>query len=200
MKIGIRELTFLALLAAIPVAAALLVFMPRHKQVEAVDEEIATKQGRLAQLDRLGQTSASLSQELNELAKALAFFESKLPNDQQIHTVLREVTQIGEKYRLQTRSVQTQKQESTADYVAQPIELKLAGKFEGIYQFLYDLHQLPRITRIKRLEIEKDKSGEGLVQATLVILIYFEPNATTAQADAAMRLAMNAPVGGGGVR
>jgi Tfp pilus assembly protein PilO len=179
MKIGLRELTFFALLIAIPVAAYAFVFMPHGKTVKSLQEETQKKMGRLAQLQRLGHASKSLSRELEELRKAMEFFESKLPDSQQIDNVLTEVTLIAEKNQLVKRSWESQKIVQSADYVARPVEMKLAGNFAGVYEFLRGLERLPRITRIRHMEIRSDdEGGPGAVEVLLQILIYFEPNQT----------------------
>ncbi len=175
MKIGLRELTFFLLLAAIPIGAAMFVFVPRWHNVAEMEVETLEKQVRLERLDQVSRTTESLGQELKDLSDALTFFESKLPNSQQIHTVLREVTQISESHQLTTKSVRTLKQQEAAEFVALPIEMELTGDFSGVYQFLYDLHKLPRITRITQMNLAKDKKQEGVVEAKLIVLIYFEP-------------------------
>lgn len=199
MKIGLRELTFFLLLAAIPTMAAFFVFVPKWKKVAEMEVEIQVKQARLERLDQISRTTESLTGELNDLGEALNFFESKLPNDQQIHTVLREVTQIGESHRLSTRSVRTLKQEEAAEFVALPIELELSGDFSGFYEFLYDLHKLPRITRITKMNVAKHKKNEGQVEAKLIVLIYFEPGDSGPPAPSA-RISTGRYSGWGGVQ
>ena len=187
MKLGLRELTFVLLLVGILAGAAWFVFMPHWKEVEAVRKEVQDKKVRMTQLEHLGQTSEGLTKELGELAKALEFFESKLPADQQISVVLREITQITDRHGLVTRSVRTLKQVESPDYVAQPIEMDMTGSFEGFYQFLLELERLPRITRISQMELTKDKQAEGVVQVKMVVSIYFEPpnrNGSSASASA----------------
>lgn len=199
MKIGLRELTFFLLLAAIPTMAAFFVFVPKWEKVADLEAEIQVKQARLERLDQISRTTESLSGELSDLGEALNFFESKLPNDQQIHTVLREVTQISESHRLSTRSVRTLKQEEAAEFVALPIELELSGDFSGFYEFLYDLHKLPRITRITKMNVAKHKKNEGQVEAKLIVLIYFEPGDSGSPTPSA-RISTGRYSGWGGVQ
>ncbi len=183
MKIGLRELTFFLLLVGILAGAAYFVFLPHWRQVEQVRKETMEKQARLNNLGQLGQSSEALTKELADLTQALEFFESKLPDNQQIHSVLREVTQITEKHGLTTKSVRTLKQVESPDYVAQPIEMDLSGGFPGFYQFLLDLRKLPRITKIGQMELAKDKVAEGVVQTKMVLTIYFEPPAKGTEAS-----------------
>ncbi len=176
MKIGLRELTFFLLLAAIVGGAGWFVFLPHWKDIQATHKETHGKKVRLTQLDHLGQTSDGLTKELGELTKALEFFESKLPADQQMSVVLREITQITDRHGLITKSVRTLKQIEASEYVAQPIEMDMAGTFEGFYQFLLELERMPRITRISQMVLDKDKDNEGIVSSKMVVSIYFEPS------------------------
>jgi len=175
MRLGLRELTFFALLLIIVGAAGYFVFLPHLAQAEQINRENLAKQARLARMDRLGQTSESLTKELTELAKALDFFESKLPNDQQIHSVLNEISRISGKFKLESKSVSTRAQVQSADYIALPIEMDMVGTFEGTYQFLLELERMPRITRISDMDVVKDKSIDGVVHTKLVLSVYFEP-------------------------
>lgn len=174
MSIGLREFTLFALLLGIVAAAGWFVFLPDHRELAELDRENHAKLARLAQLDRVGQTSESLTKELADLQRALEFFESKLPNDQQISAVLGEITQICEKHQLKARTIKTLKQEQFSDYIMSPIELELDGKFESFYRFLLDLERMPRITRISHMEVFKDKHNEGQVTTKMIMSIYFE--------------------------
>lgn len=201
MRIGLRELTFFVLLLAIVAGAGYFVFLPHWRDAQSLARANEVKQLRLAKLDRIGQTSESLAAELSELGRALDFFESKLPNDQQIHSVLNEIAQIREKHGLSSGSVRTLKQVQAADYTSLPIEMEMSGSWEGVYRFLLDLERLPRITRISDMEITKDKAGEGRVVSKLVVSIYFEPEgkggpASPADAPGRDRTAPRRPAGG----
>jgi ribosomal protein S27AE len=46
-------------------------------------------------------------------------------------------------------------------YIEQPMKMELYGNFDSYYSFLIDLEQLPRITRIRELELKKDPNVDN---------------------------------------
>ncbi|MEN1706460.1 MAG: type 4a pilus biogenesis protein PilO, partial [Planctomycetota bacterium] len=59
-------------------------------------------------------------------------------------------------------------------YMEQPIEMTLSGDFKGFYEFLLALEQMPRITRMPGMQIERSKDVDGHLQAEFILNIYFE--------------------------
>jgi Tfp pilus assembly protein PilO len=111
-----------------------------------------------------------------ELKQAILFFESKLPQEKEIDKILKEVWQLAEQNALQAKTIKTLKTERAANYSEQPIEMVLAGDFNGFYSFLLQLEKLPRITRITNMNLSKITEKEGTMQARLTLSIFFEPD------------------------
>ena len=109
MRFGTRELVFLLLLLAMPVAAYLFVFQPRHAQLEEARAEILVKQDKLEQLDRETEGRPSLGQDIDRLAEAIEMFETKLPAQREVEVILEEVWQLATSRDLAVRSVRTQR-------------------------------------------------------------------------------------------
>jgi Tfp pilus assembly protein PilO len=71
-----------------------------------------------------------------------------------------------------------------AGYMEQPLEVKMTGHFEGFYQFLLGLENLPRITRIHEMTLERvtarnrrhdEEAAPGLMKAEFMLSIYYQP-------------------------
>ncbi len=182
MKIGLRELVFILLLAVIPVSAWYFVFRPRNARAQEIEQEVQLKRQRLEALNRATGTIGDLRTEIDSLQKAIKFFRSRLPNAKDIDKVLQEVWRLAESNRLITKSIRTTDTQgkysallSNGPYAEQPIIMELAGDFMGLYAFLQAMENQPRITRIHRLSIESDSDPDsGLVKAELVLSIFFE--------------------------
>ena len=67
-------------------------------------------------------------------------------------------------------------------YMEQPLKVELEGNFEGFYEFMLALENLPRITRIFDLKLKKisqlsgpkkDDLPPGSVSAEFTLSIYF---------------------------
>ena len=174
MKIGLREWIFVALLAAIPVGAYFLVFTPHNKAIADANVQIQQKHAKLQRLARATRDIEDLGKEVDKLREAIDFFESKLPPADQIDRLLKEVWQIADSNGLVTKSFRTMSAESKASYNELPILMQLEGEFEGFYAFLLALEQLPRITRIGKMELNKDNNAEGRMRAVITLSIFFE--------------------------
>ena len=182
MKPGLRDVIFLALLAAVPVGAWWVFFRPQNAEKSRIREQLEAKQSKLQALNRATGTIGDLKKEIVSLEKGIEFFESKLPSEKEIDKVLREVWKLAEENQLITKSIRTERTTGRARFVSgphmpheQPIAMELEGNFLGFYAFLQAMENQPRIMRIHKMELE-DKSGapDGHVKASFVVSIFFE--------------------------
>jgi type IV pilus assembly protein PilO len=176
MKFGAREILFVTLMAGLLVATYFLVFAKGQARREALLAEISSKQTALANLKSSTAGIDDLGHKIDELQKAIAFFEGKLPQEREVDKILKEVWQMAEANNLVTRTVKTQKSERGPNYSEQPITMALAGDFNGFYSFLLQLEKLPRITRVTQMKLEKMQERDGSMTASLTLSIFFEPD------------------------
>jgi len=174
MKFGIRELLFLVLLSAIPAGSYFWVFQPAQINLQNKQCEIDKKTEKLASLNKAVAGIEDLNAEVEKLVEAVEFFESKLPARHEIHKILEQVTKIADKRGLETKLFKALKQKPFATYSEQPIKMEVHGDFDAFYQFLLDLEKLARITRIKNIQLIKDKKNEGQMDAHFTLSIFFD--------------------------
>ena len=179
MKFGIREVLFVLVLLAMPVASYLLVFEPRSEQTAEGKAELARKEAKLQTLDAATAGIGDIEAEIGKLEDAIAHFQDMLPNDREVETLLREVWDLAGEHDLTAKSVRPDKIVAAAQYAELPIRMVILGGFDGFYSFVQDIEKLPRITRMPRITITKQRNleAEGIVQAELTLSIFFEGNA-----------------------
>ena len=182
MRIGIRELIFLLLLVAMPVAAYFFVFEPRAVANEVKRQEIAQKQQKLQELEAATRNIEDLGAEIDLLTEAIDVFEQKLPAKREVEVILKEVWELATKHNLTPRSVRTDKPVDTAHYGELPILMRIVGDFDGFYEFLREVERLSRITRMPQMRLRKIETEQGQMEAELTLSIFFESNATVASA------------------
>ena len=178
MKFGLRELLFFGVLLGFLGSTHFFVFAPANKKREALRVEIVRKQQAMTDLQRSTQGIDDLNKKIAKLQEAIAYFESKLPQEKEFDKILKEVSQMAETNSLQTKTVRTLKQERSSNYSEQPIQMSLSGNFNGFYLFLQQLEKLPRITRITSMSLQKIAERDGEMQATMTLSIFFEPEAS----------------------
>ncbi|MCC7146465.1 MAG: type 4a pilus biogenesis protein PilO [Phycisphaeraceae bacterium] len=174
MRLGARELIFLVLLLAMPVASFFYVFEPRNKQILEAQEEIRQKQIKLKQLEAATKTMADLGAEIDKLTQAITLFEQKLPAQREVEVILQQVWELAAAQNLLPKSIRTDKMIRNERYSEVPIKMVIVGNFDGFYSFLLELEKLPRITQLPVLKLTKIKSDEGEMQADVVLSIFFE--------------------------
>ena len=174
MKFGLRELLFFGLLAAIPVGSWLWIFKPANENWVEHRNKYTEQQTKLQELTKALEKIDNLNEEVEKLAEAVQFFENKLPKQHEIHKVLEDVTKIADSQNLETRLFKTEKTKPFSVYNEQPIQMELFGNFESFYQFLLELEQMPRITKISDMEIKKDQDVLGAMTVKFTLSIYYD--------------------------
>ena len=184
MRFGFRELIFLVVLLAVPVASWWYVFKPRNAEIQQAHREIEVKQAKLDKLREVAKRIDDIGLAIEQGREAVELVEAKLPNRDQVEDILENVWQLAKRNRLTLRSVESEKPVPAALYMEQPLKMVVTGRFDGFYQFLLELENLSRITRVPRMNLERlSKSGglddedfdSGLMTAKFTLSIYFEP-------------------------
>ena len=160
--------------AVAAVVVVFLVIMPIQYRTQENAAATQERRAQLARLERVAVRINDLQKEIQRLQDALAFFEDRLPGAKEIDVILREVWLIAEDKALAARRIQTLPTEVMPRYNCQPITMSLEGPFQGFYEFLLALERLPRITKVRQMQIVKSATQEGDVQVDLLMDIFFE--------------------------
>lgn len=195
MRLGFREFIFFLVLLAVPVASYFYVFKPRNDDIAQARKEIQDKQDRLDTLAAVAAKIDDMQLAIEQGRESIELIEAKLPSEQDVEGILEQVWQIAKRNKLVVKSVKSDKPVPTARYLELPLKVTMHGEFDGFYQFLLELENLPRITRIHQVELQratgkKEKGMEdlppGSMAADFTLSIYFEPQSsrsTTTVAD-----------------
>src|SRR4051812_3111558 len=176
MKFGLREIIFVIVMLALLGSTNYFVFSKANKKKQDLLADIHTKQAALSNFQQATAGIEDLNNKIDELSKAITFFESKLPQEKEVDKILKEVWQMAEANQLQTKTIKTLRTERGPNYSEQPIEMSLAGDFNGFYSFLLQLEKLPRITRVTQMTLQKINDRDGEMQAQMTLSIFFEPD------------------------
>jgi len=186
MRFGIREIIFLLVLLAVPVASFIYVFKPRNAQISQAKLEVSDKENRLNQLREMTSKLEDIGREIERGRESIEVIEAKLPSQQDVEVVLEQAWQLAKANQLAVRSVKSQKIVEAATYRELPLRIVMEGSFDGFYQFMLELENIPRITRIHdmkllRLTGTQTPGGEsiqpGSMRAEFTLSIYFEEGA-----------------------
>ncbi|MCH8315156.1 MAG: type 4a pilus biogenesis protein PilO [Planctomycetes bacterium] len=183
MRFGFRELIFLVVLLAVPVASWWYVFKPRNTEIAQARMEIEIKQVKLDKLREVAKRIDDIGLAIEQGREAVELIEAKLPNRDQVEDILANVWELAKRNHLNLKSVKSEKPVLATLYMEQPLRVSMTGRFDGFYQFLLEMENLSRITRVPRMKLERimETGGlndaeldTGLMRADFTLSIYFE--------------------------
>jgi len=174
MTSALRKVVFFVLLVGVACVAYEFMIKPANKNLAAQKAQVEAKLAKLAEFEEAASAAEGLSKQLAELQEAIEFFESKVPPTSEIDKVLRDVTVISEMQGLKPKTIRTLKQKQNSGYVEQPLKMELVGNFNSFYSFLLELENLPRIMKIRQLELAKQTGEEGRISTNFVVSIFFQ--------------------------
>ena len=184
MKLGIRELLFVAVMLALLGGTYFVILKPAGEKRAALKAETEKRQKELADLKMAGLRVNDFQKKTQELEEAIRFFEGKLPRQQEMDGILNRVTELVNKNGLHTKTVKTMKMAQNAGYNELPIQLSLSGDFKpGFYSFLLQLEKERRLTRITQMKLEKLTDRDGAATAQITLSVFFESEGSGAVAE-----------------
>jgi type IV pilus assembly protein PilO len=169
-----RKAVFFVLLLGVAVVGYQYMIKPANTHLAEVKGRVDTKFAQLAKFQQASAVAEDLAKQLDQLQEAIGVFESRLPPKSQIHEVLQQVTVIAQKEGLEPKTIRTLKDKNNSGYIEQPLRMELVGNFSSFYSFLLELENLPRIMKIRELNLEKQTDGEGQIAADFIVSIFFQ--------------------------
>ena len=170
----LQKVVFFLLIIGLVFAGYYFMIRPANEELISHRQRVEANLGKLNEFEKATSAAEDVSKQLSQLHDAIAFFESKLPPTNEIYRVLEHVTVIAQKQGLKPKSIKTLNRKHNSGYVEQPLAMKLEGDFEAFYSFLLELEKLPRIMKVRKLNLEKKTKLEGLVGADCIVSIFFQ--------------------------
>lgn len=170
-----RQILFSAVLLALPVCSYFVVFRPVNAKIQQGKKEIEHKQALLAKLREATAQTDDLQRANDQIRSSIESLQAKLPSSKEMDTVLRQVSIIAAKNGLKIPTFKKNDKTAPAGLaMEQPLDIEITGDFDGYYNFLLELEQLPRITRLTDLKISRSDKVDGEMKTAFVLSVYYE--------------------------
>lgn len=174
MNSNFRKFVFFVLLAGLAIGGYQFMIKKANKDLAEAQAKVDAKMEQLMKFEEATAAAEDVNKQLEKLQEAIDFFESKLPPKSQIHEVLEQVTLIAQKQGLKPKTIRTLALKDNSGYVEQPLKMELDGNFSSFYSFLLEIEKLPRIMKLRELDLKKKNSFEGEVSANFIVSIFFQ--------------------------
>ena len=171
-----RQMLIFLVLMAMPVSAYFMAFRPRNMEISKGKKDIAHKEEMLSKLREATSQTDDLAKANDMVKTSIDAIRSRLPGTKEMDNVLRQVSNIAGKNNLKVPLFKKDDKTMPAGMAfEQPLNIEMHGDFDGFYQFLLDLEQLPRITRITDMSIARSDKVDGEMKAKFTLSIYYQP-------------------------
>jgi type IV pilus assembly protein PilO len=174
MKSGMRKIVFFVVLVGVAYLAYQYWIKPVNETLAEQKTRLHAKLAKLEDAEKTIPGAEEVARQLEKLEEAVEFFESRLPYTSEIDKVLHDVTVIVQNQGLRSKRVLRLQKKDDSGYVEQPLKMELVGDFNSFYSFLLELEELPRIMKIRELELDKQTEYEGQIAANFILSIFFQ--------------------------
>ncbi|MDF1808251.1 MAG: type 4a pilus biogenesis protein PilO [Phycisphaerales bacterium] len=174
MRFGTRELILFLAVLMVPIVSYFVIFKPQSANIDQAKSEIVHKREMLDSLRLETSRNEDLMAANESIKTRIDEMEALLPSNKEIDLVVRQVSSLAVDAGLSPPTLKSSKPVAAARFREQPLVMSTDGSFEGFYDFLLAIEQLPRITRIVDMTL-KDSSTEGIeLSAEFTLSIYFQ--------------------------
>jgi len=147
---------------------------PANRHLTEQKVRVQKKLDKLEEFKKATAAAENLTRQMEQLTEAISFFESKLPPKSEIHKVLENLTVIAQREGLEPKTIRTLEIRDNSGYIEQPMKMQLVGNYESFYSFLLEMENLPRIMKVRELELDKQKQSDGEVSANFIVSVFFQ--------------------------
>jgi Tfp pilus assembly protein PilO len=182
-NVGLLSAGILTGLLGLPIASYLLVIRPQNREIDRAKQEVSHMRELLARLQEETAKNADFERANAEMAASIQFIEQRLPTNQEVDSVVRQVSDLAVAAGLTPPGIKSLKAVPAGLYMEQPLEMETQGTFIGFHSFLAQLEKLPRVTRIHDLKLQQQTTGQHELKSMFTLSIYFQDGNSVASAQ-----------------
>jgi len=172
--VDIKKIDILA--AGIIITIFTLAFFAFFRESRAKEASLNENKNMLSeQLRSTGDIDLKLekiTEEINDIQKDLDNFDRLLPGREQIYSFLDDIDSLARQNNVRLRDIRPGTIEKGDLYAQIPVNISGNAGFKEFYGFLYQLENIPRITRLDRLKVGKSPEEKTCdIEMTLTVFI-----------------------------
>jgi Tfp pilus assembly protein PilO len=162
-----------AVTVTLVIVAVGAVYVPQARELKSVKTMIAAKKLALEDSAKKAAVVPQMMREVQSLKSRYKDFDSRLPHSKELGGFLQEITAIQQNSALVDPRMETGSPSSEELFNTMPIRIRLRSRYLALTDFLRNLGNMKRLTRVQRLMImTPEKEGDEL-SVELLLNIYF---------------------------
>jgi len=162
-----------AVMAGVGAGFYLLGYRPATQKLDVRQAEYRTKHEQLQSAEARARMLPAVDSEVEQLKQRLERFDKKLPRQQDLPQVIKDITQVSQQEALKKLTVQPAPPRRSELFSELPITLNFEGDFVNTFAFLRKMEQMQRLTRVRSLTVRHKDMALGQVEVQVGMNIYF---------------------------
>lgn len=142
-------------------------FQPRIQALRSLEAEYDKLGNELRENQAIADNLSQVKEEVQRLDQKLAQALEKLPNKEEIPSLLQTVSDLGKESGLEFLLFKPAPPVAKDFYAEVPLELQILGRYHDLAIFFDKIGRLPRIVTIEDIDFGGAKSGPGGVKLTV---------------------------------
>jgi type IV pilus assembly protein PilO len=134
-----------------------LVYLPKSTQIDQLNKEIASLERKINQAKIKARSLKKFEAEQVEVEAQFREALRLLPNEREIPTLLRSITQLGSDSSLEFRSFTPKKEQPRDFYVEIPVAMEVSGTYHNVAMFFDKIGRMERIVNILDISMKPVK-------------------------------------------
>jgi Tfp pilus assembly protein PilO len=165
--------TMTILMVSLIGAYAVLGWWPANRRLGALRAEIAARSQRIETNQARASSLPNLAIDVDRLRLKLERFNKQLPKTPGLEDFINDAAQFSNQYGIKRMMHQPGVTRRLELYGETPIVMSFEGEFNNVFTFVRQLEEMPRLTRVKTLNVRSKDGKLGLVDVNLVMNTYF---------------------------
>jgi type IV pilus assembly protein PilO len=148
-------------------------YRPASHELKSLRQQIDSKQ-RTLEVSRVRAADLpAVAREVEYLQARLQRFDKKMPKQQNLDQFIRDVDRYSQDSALRNLVVQPGAVKRHELYAELPITLRFQGNFPAVHSFLRQIEDMPRLTRVRSLQVRSRDGRGGTVDVELSTSIFY---------------------------
>jgi Tfp pilus assembly protein PilO len=148
-------------------------YRPAMGKLKALHLDTAAKETELCENMKKSQFLGQVAQEVKALRVRLDGAK-KLPKDADVPGFINDLTRISQSTAVRKPQYKPDPQPRRRELFFQyPIQITLQGNFVNVFNFIREAENLPRLARVRTIDLQGDPLKGGAVTANITVDLYF---------------------------
>ena len=143
----------------IVIIVVFLFILPKHKEIKAFDSKIALQENEIAKCQSKVEKLPQLILENEKLKKRLTELQQQLPEEKEVSSLLKQVSDLGIKSGLKISLWRPEQKKTHPSGIVYeiPVKVELSGSYHNLGYFFSSLTKLNRIVNLSDIRLSDPK-------------------------------------------